>query len=198
MKSTFFDRFAAYLIDTVVITIITLIISFSLPETTGKAHDKIEELDKQLQAGEIMPQDYLDEFMNTPLQYNYQKEALIPSIISITVVIAYFVVFQYMNKGQTLGKKMMHIRVVNQQTEKPISIGLGFIRSVLILNLASSILSILYLYIINKNYYFNAYIITAGVENLFILVSAFFILYRKDKIGLHDMMTKTKVIKERG
>ena len=198
MESTFFDRLAAYFIDTVVITIITLIISFSLPEISGPAHERVLELDEQLTASEITPQEYLDEYVNTPLQYNYQKEALVPSIISVVVVIAYFVVFQYMNKGQTLGKKLMHIRVVNENNGKTVNIGIGFLRSIFILNISSSILSILYLYIFNKKYYFYAYVITVGIENLFIIVSTLFILYRKDNRGLHDIMTKTKVIKERG
>ena len=198
MNTTFFDRFAAYFIDTVIITIITLIISFSLPDITGPAHDRVEELDKQFSSSVITPQEYVDEYMNTPLQYNYQKEALVPSIISVTVVVAYFVIFQYMNKGRTLGKLLMHIKVVDKNTNKPISIWKGFIRSLFILNIASSILSILYLYIINKNYYFYTYIITVGIENLFIIVSTIFILYRSDKMGLHDIMTNTKVIKERG
>lgn len=198
MKATFFDRLAAYFIDTIVITFITLIISFGLPEITGPAHKKVAELDKQFQSQEIMPIDYLEEYMNTPLQYNYQKEALVPTIISVSVIIAYFVIFQYMNKGQTIGKKLMHIKVVDEKTKKPISIGLGFLRSLLILNILSSILSILYLYILNKNNYFLVYIVTVGIENLFILISGAFILYRKDKHGIHDIITNTEVIKERG
>ena len=39
------------------------------------------------------------------------------------------------------------------------------------------------------------YVIT-GIQYLFIIVTSIMILYRKDKLSLHDIMSKTMVVKE--
>ena len=106
------------------------------------------------------------------------------------------VVFQYMKKGQTLGKKLLKIRVVDKDTNKPTTIVKGLIRSLFTLNIASGVLNILFIYTLNKTSYFLGYGFVGGLEWLFIIITIFFVLYRKDGRGLHDMMTNTTVIKE--
>ena len=128
--------------------------------------------------------------------YNNQKSNIIGSSISVILTIAYFVVFQYMNKGQTLGKKLLKIRVVDKDTNKPTTIVKGLIRSLFTLNIASGVLNILFIYTLNKTSYFLGYGFVGGLEWLFIIITIFFVLYRKDGRGLHDMMTNTTVIKE--
>ena len=106
-------------------------------------------------------------------------------------------IFQYMNQGQTLGKKLFKIKVVEKESKKAPTILSGFIRSLFILNIASGILNILFIYILNSKTYYIGYGITYIIETLFIIVTIFFVLYREDGRGLHDIMAKTTVIKER-
>ena len=91
--------------------------------------------------------------------------------ISIALTIAYYVVFQYMNKGQTIGKKMLNIRVVDKDTKKPISIIKGLLRSVIVLSILSGTLGIIFLYILNKDIYFVSYYIILFIELIFTLVN---------------------------
>jgi len=70
------------------------------------------------------------------------------------------------------------------------------LRSLLVFNIASGTLGIIFIYLLGKGAYFNAYGAIAGIEALFVLITIMFILYRKDHRGLHDMIANTVVIKE--
>ena len=53
------------------------------------------------------------------LQYEYQQESKLASGISLLITFAYFTVFQFLNKGQTIGKKLLKIKVVNKEEKEP-------------------------------------------------------------------------------
>ena len=194
MKATFFERLGAYLLDTIIVSLIFSLICLGFGDYTSNTEKLMSELDNKLVKNAITPEEYLEEYQN--LLYDYQKENVLQSGISVALTIAYFVVFQYMNKGQTLGKKLLNIRVVDKDTEKPISILKGLLRSLLVLSILSGTLCILFLYILNRNIYFISYSTFLSIEGLFILISMMLVLYKKDKRGLHDMIANTIVIKE--
>lgn len=194
MKATFFERLGSYLVDTIVVSFIFSLICLGFGNYTSNTEKLMQELDDKLVASEITPEEYLEEY--TDVLYDYQKENVLQSGISVALTIAYYVVFQYMNKGQTIGKKLLHIRVVDKDTKKPISILKGLLRSFIVFSILSGILLILFLYIFNANNYINAYMTLLLLEGIFTLITIIFVLYKKDGRGLHDMMANTMVIKE--
>lgn len=194
MKATFFERLGSYVLDMIIVSFIFSIISLGFGSYTTKTEKQIEELETKLLEKTVTPEEYLAEYQD--LLYDYQKENILELSISLALTIAYYVVFQYMNKGQTLGKKMLGIRVVDKNTKKPISIIKGLLRSLLIMSILSGILNILFIYILNKNIYFEVYSSVLLIETAFILVTTILVLYKKDGRGLHDIMANTIVIKE--
>lgn len=194
MKVTFFERLGAYLIDIIIVSIILSFITLGFGDYTSNTEKLMSELDTKLMENNITPEEYLEEYQT--LLYDYQKENVLQSSISVALTIAYYVVFQYMNKGQTVGKKALKIRVVDKDTKKPISILKGLLRSLVVLSILSGTLCILFLYLFNKDVYFISYSILLSIEGLFTLVTFFLVLYKKDGRGLHDLMTNTMVIKE--
>lgn len=194
MKATFFERLGAYFIDTIIVSFILSLIYLGFGEYTSKSEKAMKELDDKLLKEEITTEQYLEEYSD--VLYDYQKDNVLQSGISVALTIAYYVVFQYMNKGQTLGKKLLNIRVVDKDSKKSISILKGLLRSFIILSILSSILCILFIYILGKKYYFTGYGILLLFEGIFTLTTIMFVLYKKDGRGLHDMMTNTMVIKE--
>ena len=194
MKATFFERLGSYLVDTIVVSLIFSLICLGYGNYTTDTEKRMGELDEQLMEKNITTEEYLEEYKD--LFYDYQKENVLQSGISVALTIAYYVIFQYMNKGQTIGKKLLNIRIVDKDNEKPISILKGLFRSLLVFNIISGILGIIFIYVLGKNTYFNAYGIVAGIETLFVIATIMFILYRKDHRGLHDIITNTIVIRE--
>lgn len=195
MKVTFFERLAAYIVDMIVVGLILSLIFLGLGNNTSKTEKLMGELDTKLVEQTITPEEYLEEYQE--LLYDYQKENVLETGVSLALTIAYYVVFQYMNKGQTLGKKLLNIKVVDKTTEKPISILKGLLRSFLIMSILSGILGIIFLYIFNKDTYFMSYSIFLFIEGIFVITSILFMLYKKDGRGLHDMMANTIVVKDK-
>jgi len=194
MKVTFFERLGAYLIDMFIVNFIFLIICLGLGNSTSETEKLMQELDDKLVASEITPEQYLKEYKI--VLYDYQKENIFQSGISLALTIAYYVIFQYMNQGQTIGKKILKLRVVRKDNEKPISILKGLLRSMIIYSILSSTILLGLLHLFNANKYFNAYTILLALEGLFMITTIMFVLYRKDGRGLHDIITNTLVIKE--
>lgn len=194
MKANFFDRLTAYIIDVIIISLITSIIFTSIPTNNKELEKQLSSLQDEVLSNNITYEEFIDEYQD--LYYKNKKDTMTQSAITLTITIAYFVIFQYMNKGQTIGKKILHLRVVDNNTEKPLSIFKGLIRSLLIWNILSGTLGIVLIYILNKESYITSYLIISSLESIFIFITAMFTLYRKDNRGLHDIIINSKVIIE--
>lgn len=194
MKAKFFDRLTAYIIDVIIISLITSIIFTSIPTNNKELEKQLSSLQDEVLSNNITYEEFIDEYQD--LYYKNKKDTMTQSAITLTITIAYFVIFQYMNKGQTIGKKILHLRVVDNNTEKPLSIFKGLIRSLLIWNILSGTLGIVLIYILNKESYITSYLIISSLESIFIFITAMFTLYRKDNRGLHDIIINSKVIIE--
>lgn len=195
MKPTFFERITAYILDIILVGLIASIICYNIPINTTKYAEKLTAINEKYLSNEITEEIYIQEYSN--ILYENQKSNIISISVSTILTIGYFVVFQYMNNGQTIGKKLLKLRVVDSNTQQPISIFKGLIRSAFILNIFSGTLNIIFLYTLSKNSYFISYGIVYLIEWLFIVVTVLFVIYRKDGRGLHDIMTNSLVIKER-
>ena len=194
MKAKFFDRLTAYIIDVIIISLITSIIFTSIPTNNKELEKQLSSLQDEVLSNNITYEEFVDEYQD--LYYKNKKDTMTQSAITLTITIAYFVIFQYMNKGQTIGKKILHLRVIDNNTEKPLSIFKGLIRSLLIWNILSGTLGIVLIYILNKESYITSYLIISSIESIFIFITAMFSLYRKDNRGLHDIIINSKVIIE--
>lgn len=194
MKAKIFDRLTAYIIDVIIISLITSIIFTSIPTNNKELEKQLSSLQDEVLSNNITYEEFVDEYQD--LYYKNKKDTMTQSAITLTITIAYFVIFQYMNKGQTIGKKILHLRVVDNNTEKPLSIFKGLIRSLLIWNILSGTLGIVLIYILNKESYITSYLIISSIESIFIFITAMFTLYRKDNRGLHDIIINSKVIIE--
>lgn len=194
MKATFFERLGAYVLDTIIVSLIFSLITLGFGSYTSSTEKLMEELDNKLINAEITNQEYLEEYQE--LLYDYQKENVFQTGISLALTIAYYVVFQYMNKGQTIGKKLLGIKVVDKNTKEPVTILKGLLRSLLICSIISTTVGIIAIYIVGKENYFMVYTPFLMLEMIFLLITIMFVLYKKDGRGLHDIMASTMVIKE--
>lgn len=194
MKATFFERLVSYILDYIIVGIIFLFIFTGVEEVPSPTKKLMAELDTKLMENSITMEEYANEYPK--LLYDYQKETILTTGISIALTIAYYAVFQYMNNGQTIGKRILRIRVVDKNTQQPVSILKGSIRTILIYNIFSGVVGIPLLYMLKPHAYFLVYFFLAAIELTLILISAMFVLYRQDKRGIHDILTDTIVVKE--
>lgn len=193
MSVNFSKRFASYIIDIIIISCIMSVVSFVIP-----ANSNIEKLNKE---ATTISQEYIDgkikeeEYINktAPLTYRIDKENFIKSVIGLVVAILYYVVFQFINKGQTLGKKLLGIRVVKQD-DGELSINDMIFRSFIINELLYSLVALILLFTTKDVSYLYTITIMGFIQFVLMIVSSFMVLLRKDKLALQDIITKTKVI----
>lgn len=194
MKASFFKRMGAIVIDYFIVLVIASLITMGF--NTNKNNDlnsQMNQLISDYQNEKITIDEYKDETYK--LNYELQKENMTVNIVTITLYIGYFVVFATLNKGQTLGKKLLKIRVVNKNNDKP-SIWNMLVRSLFIYNIISILFSTVAVNLLNINTFTYIYTTLGYIEYFVIIISFFMVIYKKDGRGLHDMIAGTNVIEE--
>jgi len=200
MKASFIQRLGAYIVDIVIVSIITSIILMIIPTDSKVEEIVVEQNDLLLSVTEDIENLDLETYTNEliKLEYQYDRYTIPASVVNLVMVVLYFVVFQYYNKGRTLGKKLFKIKVIGKN--KDLSINMLWIRALVNSSLAALfLLIVLTLVFLNINDYMTYYMIKMGislVDTIIVITSAFMILYRKDKRGIQDLLASTEVVKE--
>lgn len=195
MKATFYERLASYIIDFLIVSSLLSIICYKLPDNSSDYIEEINTIYESYTNNEITTTEFTDKYLD--IVYNEEKKDILTPTVSVILTIGYFIVFQYLNNGQTLGKKILKIQVVDKNTNKPPSILKGTIRTIFILNIASNIITIILRTSVDKN----TYLITSNILSIFnwtfLIITIVLMISKSSCRGLHDLMANTIVIKER-
>ena len=195
MKATFYERLASYIIDFLIVSSLLSIICYKLPDNSNTYIEEINTIYESYTNNEITPTDFADKYLD--IVYNEEKKDILTPTISVILTIGYFIVFQYLNNGQTLGKKILKIQLVDKNTNTPPSILKGTIRTIFILNIASNIITIILRTCANKNTYLITSTILSIFNWIFLVITIVLMISKSSCRGLHDLMANTIVIKER-
>ena len=193
MKASLIKRFSAFLIDTFILSIIFSIITLGFVINTGDIENELNDALEQYENMEITAGDYTDKVID--LNYRLQKSNFTINILNVVLYVGYFVIFAYLNNGQTIGKKIVKIKVVNDKGKSP-SICNMIVRSLFIYGIATLLYSVVFVYVLNNTMFTYGYIAITYVEAFFMMISFVMILYKKDGRGLHDIFGRTNVIEE--
>ena len=198
MSATFGRRFASYIIDFLILSFALNLVMLIIPENKNvtKLNKQLEEVTSEYveSGGASISASEMQKYVNdsASLSYRIDKENFLYSIIVIVIYILYYIVFQFFNKGQTLGKKLMGIRVEKENGELTIN---DFIfRSFIINSLLYSMITLVLLFTTKDVAYLYSIGILGFIQFVVMLVSALMIGIRKDKKALQDIITKTKVV----
>lgn len=192
MSVNFSKRMGAYIIDFMIFIMVTSLITGFLPRSS-----KLIEVSKQmtdLQDSYMEKETQVDEYISKykELAYTYDKENIASSICNIVFILGYFAIIPVINNGQTLGKKIMKIKVVKNNGKLTIIDML--IRNTINTSLIQVLLPTILVYLVSNNIYFNIISIVSFIQILLVIITIFMILYRKDKKGVQDLITRTQVI----
>ena len=127
------------------------------------------------------------------LNYNYLKSSSTETIIVLSVEILYFIFGQYFNKGQTIGKKLMKIKIKQIDSDK-LNAGLFVLRESILFVIPIQIINIIGLMTTGMNTYLKINSITSNLQTLTMAAIVAFILFRSDGKGLHELASKTEVV----
>ncbi|MDD5865553.1 MAG: RDD family protein [bacterium] len=206
MNNIKLKRFTAYLIDLIIISLlITLLgqIKFLNPfeskyENVAKEYetyyeDKFSD-SKSLSLTDLTEKKYLN------LIHDLSYYSMSYTIIEITVIILYFTLFPLFFNGQTIGKKICKIKIVNNIENKKLSFINLLIRtilypiwtSIILYTTLSNIILLLSVIFFKGIVYFYTNLIISIVFAIYSYIDVI-MLFAKDK-SLHDLISNTKVI----
>ena len=194
MKSNTFRRFSAYLIDLMIIGLIFIIIYYFLPQNSEiqNLNHNLAFQNEQLLNHTIRYSEYFHSF--SKITYQLDQMNILYSGLNILLISFYFIIIPLLNKGRTLGLYIVGLQI--KSNKKSLNIFQLFIRNFVSNGLLYLMLSFLFVHFIKNETYFIAITILGIIQILLVIISIFMIIYRKDKRGLQDILSQTKITKE--
>lgn len=195
---TSLKRIIAYLIDILIVSIVVtpfINIKAINPyiDDYNTYYEEYTELIEDANNGDIDTNS--DEYKDKVIDLNYKiaEYKVVNSSISVVSLIIYFVIIQYFLKGQTIGKKILKLRIVSNK-DKELNIGNYFVRSLILNNIIFSIILIGGVYLLGKTSYYNLSMVISYLQLLVMSIIILMVVLRRDNRGLHDIIAGTKVI----
>lgn len=193
-KALFVQRFIAFLLDIFILSSIASLISY--PFLDAKSIDKLNknssEVIEKYTTGEIDMDTYVDEVKGISYQLS-QKQGVV-SLVTLFLAVLYFIVYQYYNNGQTIGKKLMKIKVVSS-TDTEITMNSFIFRSLLVNSILVDMISFAIVIFGNETAYFYGVAICGIIKYTLLLICGFMVMWSKSGMGLHDRIAHTTVVK---
>ena len=196
-KALFIQRLAAFIIDIMLVSTVASL--FSVPfidvEGVNKLNEEATAIVDQYLNQEIDMNDYLSETVS--ITYQLARKNGIVTIINLFLAILYFVVYQFYQNGQTIGKKLLRIQAISND-EQELTMNQMIFRSLIINSILVEMIVLGFIILASREVYFYGVGIFEGIQYLVMLISVFMVMFREDGRGLHDLIAHTKVVKIEG
>ena len=200
MKKVFFtQRLFAYLIDYLVVSLVLIacitLIGLFIP-ANPKENEAYDNFAKSYEELLTNPNDKdINSFYKEQLDNMYiiEKSNVISLAFGIIINIAYFGAFQFLNNGQTLGKKVTKIRVVSNNSKYKYTYLTSVLRAAFTYSVFTNLIICAIFIIMKPTNYFIPYFIISFGAFIFNFANAILIAVKKDGRGLPDMICQTKV-----
>ncbi len=188
-----FKRIGAFLIDYLIITFISaglVYITFINPkyEEYQAASETYANILTDYYDGKINADEFSKQ--NTEISYDLNKSGYVYIIGNIAISLLYYGVFVYFTKGQTLGKRLMNIKIVSNK-DKELKIYNYFIRTIILNGIIGNVITLTAICFSRNTYY---QINGIGRDIISILYILIFVTVVINGRGLHDYIAGTKVI----
>ncbi len=188
-------RICAYLIDYIVITLICsalIYIPFINPRYEGymETSDQYNEVLQAYASGEIDVNEATEQIND--LRYELNSNGYVYIIGEIIITFLYYGVFVYFTHGQTLGKRILGIKIVSNKGKK---LGLHnyFIRTFILNGVISSII-VLIAICFKESTFITMCDVASSINTILMIIIFLMILFWREGRGLHDILAGTKVI----
>lgn len=193
-KSNFGKRLVAYILDAIIVSLIFSVLTMFIKESNNliNLNNQLNTISENFINKTITMKEYFNQFAS--VEYLINKEMFLQNLFSLILMIGYFVILPYYYNGQTIGKKMMKIKIIKEDDK--LTINDLALRSLLANGIAMTFIELALIFLIKDTPYFITISIFSFIQFLLVITSIFMILYRKDKKALHDIVCKTLVVDE--
>ncbi len=193
IKAMFSQRVLAFLIDLVLLSIICSLITMFVPvnDTATKLYEEQNRVLEGYVDGSVSMEEYVNQMVD--LGYDISRQTVIVSIVTIVISLLYYVVYPCYNNGQTLGKKLMKIKI-KKTNDTELSMNDLLIRSMINNSILVNIINVILVLFLSKNLYLSTSSLVSFIQYLVLIISLIMIAFTKNAQGLHDKVCKTEVV----
>ena len=129
------------------------------------------------------------------IYYKLSKYSVIGNVVQVIVIFAYFVGINLLTKGQTVGKKIMKLQIINNKdSSSKVSLLSYFIRTLILYNPVYYLAIIIGVYVFSSSDFYNWALVWSNIKNYLDIVIVIMVVIRLDGRGLHDLLAGTRVI----
>ena len=192
-KASFQKRLLAYLIDIIIVFILVMLLEMLLPKNNNISILNQQFNDLNDAAGKMELSVYFKEA--TILFRDLDKAKVMYSVLNAVLIFVYFIFVPYFFDGQTLGKKILKIKTIRNDKEC-LSLKNLVIKNMIDTGLMYMLVSLALMYILPSGPYFICTFVFSILQICLIIISIVMIITRKDKRGLNDILSGTKVIED--
>lgn len=193
IKAMFSQRVLAFLIDLVLLSIICSLITMFVPvnDTATKLYEEQNRVLEGYVDGSVSMEEYVNQMVD--LGYDISRQTVIVSIVTIVISLLYYVVYPCYNNGQTLGKKLMKIKI-KKTNDTELSMNDLLIRSMINNSILVNIINVILVLFLSKNLYLSTSSLVSFIQYLVLIISLIMIAFTNNAQGLHDKVCKTEVV----
>ena len=187
-----FRRILAFMIDMFVVGLISsIILSGHDNRVSNNQSKELIKIMNDFTDEKITNEEYIDKYSS--IIYEINQDNFDENLIYLIVSVGYFLVFQYLNKGATIGKRLMKIRIVSKN-KKDVSLCQLLIRVCLINEVLPMIILLLLVKLSGGISFFMGYGMVSLIENIIIIICGLTLIFNKNNIALHDKISNSQVI----
>lgn len=185
-------RIIAYIIDFIFITAILMVVSYFIPKNSNVEflNNDMNNLTEQVLNNEITFESYAREY--SLYLSSVDSENVIYNVTSVVIMLVYYVIVPVITKA-TLGKYIMKLEIKHKDSKK-LNLYNTFVRSCITEGMLYSLITIFLVQIVSSETYLINLLILGFIEFILVITSLFMILYKRDKRGLHDILSKSIVV----
>ena len=193
IKAMFSQRVLAFLIDLVLLSMITSLITMFIPvnDTATKLYEEQNRVLEGYVEGTVSMEEYVNQMID--ISYDISRQTVIISIVAIVISLLYYVVYPCYNNGQTFGKKLMKIKLV-KTNDKELTMNDLLIRSMINNSILVNIINVALVLFLGKNLYLSTSSFVSIIQYLVLTISLIMIAFTKNAQGLHDKAVHTEVV----
>ena len=194
MDSIVGKRFAAYLLDAAIVTLLFGMVAFLIPDTYNatvleKEQDQIME---SYVRQELETEEYYNEYATVSQSLDIERFRF--NAVNFLFVIAYFGIFPIYFKKRTLGMKFVGLEFKRSEKKEKVEIKYLVFRAFLLKGLVFSLIGFIIMGLISPLEYLIMMAILALAQFILVIVNSYMIIYSEDKRGIIDKISKTDIV----